>query len=106
MIQPFVSEHLKDVEGRPAGGTSDGTGIYVKWQNGPLGRGEERKEPNGAFVETVIAIAYDRISFYQNGEFKHPKNEEAMWHLTKALEALNERTVERETRNVEGTHEQ
>ena len=54
MKQGFKSEHWNDENGSPAGGCSYGTGWVISWQNGPLGRGNERKEPNGAFVEDVF----------------------------------------------------
>ena len=50
-----------DDDGNPAGGMVRGVGLFIQWQNGPLGRGDERREPNGAFVETVIAAAKQRI---------------------------------------------
>jgi hypothetical protein len=97
-----------NAEGIPTGGGVRGVGLDILWQDGPLGRGEERVEPNGAFVETVIAAAQQRIEFFQDasgGRFRHPKNEEAVFHLINALRCLNERTAEREARQVEGTHQ-
>ena len=55
-----------DDYGNPAGGYVLGTGIDIKWQDGPLGRGVGRKEPNGAFVETVIGAAKQRIEYYNS----------------------------------------
>jgi len=81
-----------------------GTGFSISWQNGPLGRGDERREPNGAFVETIIAAAKDRIGNYQNSQFNCKENAEAVFHLGEALRWLNERTLRRETKGVEGTH--
>jgi hypothetical protein len=49
--------HTLDVNGNPGGGVTDGVGIHIEWQDGPLGRGGDRSEPNGAFVEGVIAAA-------------------------------------------------
>ena len=40
-----------DTDTDPAGGFVHGKGFRIDWQNGPLGRGNERQEPNGAFVE-------------------------------------------------------
>ena len=60
-----------DAEGNPAGGRVEGTGLYISWQNGPLGRGEARKEPNGAFVETVIAAAIQRLEYYQRCQYDY-----------------------------------
>lgn len=101
----FVSHHFKDHGGRPEGGVTYGTGFTISWQRGPLGRGEERKPPNGAFVEDVIGAARDRIEFYNSTEFRCVENEDAIIHLELALQALRCRTARREAEGVEGTHE-
>ena len=90
--------------GMPAGGYVTGVGLVIKWQNGPLGRGENRKEPNGAFVETVIRAALQRIEYYQASQFACRENALAITKLEEALMWLNKRTANREARNVEGTH--
>lgn len=108
MQQEFTSHHELDENGNPAGGGSLARGISVSWQNGPLGRGEDRVEPNGAFVETVIAIAVDRLNFYQtgsDGKFACRENALAITKLEEALHWLNHRTAAREARQVEGTHQ-
>lgn len=64
----FISNHL-DRNNIPTSGYASGEGISISWQNGPLGRGKDRKTPNGAFVETVIDIAKNRLEFYQLTEF-------------------------------------
>lgn len=102
----FSSNHFSDSENRPAGGTTCGTGFTIGWQNGPLGRGDERIEPNGAFVEDVIDACADRIKFYQASEFACDANQKALEHLEAALECLDSRTKDREAREVEGTHKQ
>lgn len=104
MRQKIDSEHRTDENGNPAGGSTIGIGFVIVWQNGPLGRGEERREPNGAFVEGVIEAAYDRIEYYQQSKFACAENRDALYHLGLALDALQRRTVEREEREVEGTH--
>lgn len=104
MRNGFSSKHFDDANGNPAGGTTYGTGFTIAWQNGPLGSGEDRKLPNGAFVEDVIAAAADRIRYYQNSRFACQRNENAIRHLVAALEELEMRTKDREQRAVEGTH--
>jgi hypothetical protein len=88
----------------PAGGVIYATGLCVSFQNGPLGRGENRKEPNGCFVETVISAAIGRLEFYQSSQFRCPENQLALDHLHRALGALEARTATREAKGVEGTH--
>ena len=98
------SEHWNDANGAPAGGTTYGRGFAIGWQNGPLGRGGDRTEPNGAFVEDIIKAAIDRLKYYQQSQFASDYNARALIGLEAAIFALNERTADREERDVEGTH--
>ncbi len=104
MLVPSEENHWTDADGNPAGGCSFGPGLCISWQNGPLGRGEDRVEPNGAFVESVIATAATRLRFYQGSRFHCEENANALAHLEAALEALDSRARRRETQGVEGTH--
>lgn len=110
MLAPFSSSNFTDVHDLPAGGAVEGTGLSIQWQNGPLGvEGVDRQEPNGAFVETVIAAALQRIEWYQEvneGKFACNENAHAIDHLNGALYILNERTKDRVVRGVEGTHQE
>lgn len=99
----FKSEHWSNEVGIPAGGCTYGIGFAISWQNGPLGRGPDRKAPNGAFVEDIIKAAMDRLEYYQASPFASTYNAEALVHLKAAVERLNARTAEREKRDVEGT---
>lgn len=108
MLDFFHSTHWYDHEGRPAGGISEGIGFTIAWQNGPLGRADGpggRRQPNGAFVETIIAAAKDRLEYYQSSRFNCEENAEAIRHLALALAILNDRTARREAAGTEGTHE-
>lgn len=104
-IEGFFAEHNTDANGKPAGGKSWGTGFEINWQNGPLVVDGVRRQPTGAFVETVIQAAADRIRYYQSGEFSCRQNALALTKLEEALHWLNDRTKEREARGVEGTHQ-
>ena len=106
MLGWYKAVNNTDEEGNPSGGSAEGIGVKIEWQNGPLGRGEERKEPNGAFVETIIDIARQRIQYYQNSKFVCRENAIAITKLEEALLWLNKRTTDRETRDVEGTHKE
>lgn len=105
MLANFLFHNHNDENGNPAGGEVRGVGLSIDWQNGPLGRDGDRIEPNGAFVETVIAAAKQRLEYYQASKFKCKENAEAIHHLSEALRWLNDRTAKREARKVEGTHE-
>ena len=119
MLAKYQATNRLDDNGNPAGGEATGTGIRIAWQNGPLGRhspscvegkpctvesGCTRIDPNGAFVETVIDIARQRIQFYQDTKFSCSENAIAITKLEEALLWLNKRTTDREARKVEGTH--
>lgn len=101
----FFHEHWVDENKAPAGGVTFGVGFAISWQNGPLNRGQKRKEPNGAFVEDIIEAAYRRIEFYNLAGFGCKENDKALVHLELALKHLNKRTNSREDAGVEGTHE-
>lgn len=105
MRQPITEQHFKDENGKPDGGETSATGLAIQWQKGPLGRGTERKEPNGCFVETVIHAAIGRLEFYQSTEFNCRENALAITKLQEAAHWLQHRTAEREARAVEGTHQ-
>ena len=104
MLAKYEASNWLDDNGCPSGGNAVGCGIKIEFQNGALGRGADRKEPNGAFVETVIDIARQRIAFYQEGKFACRENAIAITKLEEALMWLNKRTADREARQVEGTH--
>ena len=104
MLGKLTSNHFNDVNGNPGGGTTFGEGFTIAWQNGPLGRGKDRAAQNGAFVETIIKAAADRIEYYQDSRFKCEENAAALHHLNKAIEVLQSRTKSRKTQGVEGTH--
>lgn len=97
-------QHETDTNGNPSGGTTQGRGINIAWQNGPLVVDGVRQVPNGAFVEDVIAAAVGRIQHYQNSRFKCRENALAITKLEEALHWLDARTKDREARGVEGTH--
>ena len=104
MKQKIQPQHFLDENGNPTGGQTSGLGISISWQSGPLGRGVDRVEPNGAFVEGVIAAALDRLQFYQTTKFKCRENALAITKLEEALHWCQHRTADREARDVEGTH--
>ena len=104
MMQELKCANDLDSLGNPAGGIVDGVGIKIQWQSGPLGRDENRIQPNGAFVEGVIKAALQRIEHYQSTQFKCRENALAITKLEEALHWLDSRTKNREARKVEGTH--
>lgn len=104
MNQSIVENHQLDENQNPAGGETNGLGIIIHWQDGPLSVNGKRKEPNGAFVEGVIEAALGRLQFYQESKFKCRENALAITKLEEALHWCDHRTKDREIRGVEGTH--
>ena len=104
MLDKYRATNRQDQNMNPTGGTVEGEGLQIRWQDGHLGRGKDRMPPNGAFVETVIDAARQRLEFYQNSKFAHELNRSAIWHLEVALDCLRMRTEDREKRQVEGEH--
>ena len=104
MRSEIIENHVSDEQGRPAGGTTTGRGFTIEWQNGPLAVDGVRREPNGAFVEDVIAAAIGRIEFYQRSPFACQENDNALANLIRAAWELDQRTKSRQARGVEGTH--
>jgi hypothetical protein len=104
MIQDVNAQNYVDATGAPEGGFVEATGLQIRWQKGPLGRGAERDAPNGAFVETVLFAALLRLEHYQDSRFNCEENAKAIFHVQEALGALASRTQRREAAGVEGTH--
>ena len=95
-----------DQEGNPAGGFAAGVGFVIVWQDGPLGRGEEKKPPNGAFLEDMIIALSQRVEFYQSandGRLACNENDDTLYYLRKALNAQFRRTASRQKSQTEGT---
>lgn len=100
-----------DSNGNPTGGSVQGVGLQIEWQNGPLGQqltsDQPEPEPNGAFVETVLSAAKQRLDFYQGasgGKFACRENALAITKIEEALHWLEARTKRRVSAGVEGTH--
>lgn len=106
MLQKVSSANKTDENGNPTSGSVIGVGIEINWQDGPLGRGDDRKEPNGAFVEGVIEAARQRLQFFQESKFKCRENAIAITKLEEALQWLQWRTMNREQRGVESTYKE
>lgn len=103
MIESFQSRYFFDATEAPEGGNAWGTGFSISWQRGPLGQGDTRISPNGAFAETIIAVVKERLENYQHSRFACDENEKAIEYLAKALEVLDSRTKRRVKDETEGT---
>lgn len=76
-----------------------GAACIILFQNGPIpevGR-------NGLTNEALLAIVADRLRCFQKGPFSCKQNACALTHIEEALHWLQQRTIERMRRGVEGT---
>lgn len=78
-----------------AGGTVD-----IVFQNGAI----PEAGVNGLTHEALLAIVADRLRSFQDGPFKCKANACALTHIEEAQHWLQQRTIERMRRGVEGTH--
>lgn len=72
----------------------------VKFQKGPI----KENGVNGCCNEDLIAMVIDRLNSFQESPYKCRENALAITKLEEALLWLRKRTMDRERRNVEGTH--
>lgn len=72
----------------------------VFFQNGTI----PDKGVNGITQEALIAIAIDRLRSFQAGPFACKENACALTHLEEAMHWLQQRTIKRIQRGVEGTY--
>jgi hypothetical protein len=73
----------------------------VHFQEGPI----KEYGVNGVCNEDLIAMVIARLEGFQNSEFRCRDNAMAITKLEEALLWLRKRTIGRENRGVEGTHQ-
>lgn len=76
------------------------TSSMVYFQNGPI----PEVGVNGFTHEALLAIVADRLRSFQKGPFSCKANACALTHIEEAQHWLQQRTIERMRRGVEGTH--
>lgn len=74
----------------------------ISFQNGPIS--EDGNGVNGVTHEALLAILCDRLRSFQKGPYACKANACALTHLEEAQHWLQQRTLERMRRGVEGTH--
>lgn len=77
-----------------------GPGHVILFQNGPI----NEVGVNGLTHEALLAIVADRLRSFQKGPFACKANACALTHIEEAQHWLQQRTIERMRRGVEGTH--
>jgi len=73
----------------------------IVFQNGPI----NEAGVNGVTHEALLAVVADRLRSYQAGPFACKANACALTHIEEAIHWLQQRTLERMRRGVEGTHQ-
>jgi len=73
----------------------------IHFQEGPI----KECGVNGVMNEDLIAMVICRLKHFQNTKFACRENDMAITKLEEALLWLRKRTMAREKRGVEGTHE-
>jgi hypothetical protein len=72
----------------------------ILFQNGTI----PENGVNGVTQEALLAIAADRLRSFQAGPFACKENACALTHIEEAMHWLQQRTIKRMRRGVEGTH--
>lgn len=80
-------------------GFDDG-GYPIVFQSGPI----PENGVNGLTHEVLLAVVADRLRSFQNGPYACKANACALTHIEEAQHWLQQRTIERMRRGVEGTH--
>jgi hypothetical protein len=83
-------------------GVPNSAPLLIQFQNGPItvdGNGI-----NGLTHEVLLAIVIDRLRGFQKGPYACKANACALTHIEEAQHWLQQRTLERMRRGVEGTH--
>lgn len=100
------ANHRYEIRGftgeNPSAPASEITGsqMTILFQNGPI----PEAGVNGLTHEVLLAIVADRLRSFQNGPFACKANACALTHIEEAQHWLQQRTIERMRRGVEGTH--
>lgn len=88
-------------EGNPSRQAEPKSAMPILFQNGPI----KEAGVNGITHEVLLAIVADRLRSFQEGPYACEENEKALDSIADAMNWLHKRTLGREKRGVEGTHE-
>jgi hypothetical protein len=94
------ANHKYEIRKGPGHGADFPLLCEVNFQDGPI----KESGVNGVTQEALLAIVIDRLRSFQAGEFACEDNAVALAHCTAALVALQQRTIRRIARGVEGTN--
>ena len=91
------ANHAYDIEGGAAVPT------HIRFQDGPIS--EDGNGVNGVTHEALLAVIADRLRSFQKGPYACKENACALTHIEEAQHWLQQRTLARMRRGVEGTHQ-
>ena len=98
------AHHRYEITGFTGANPSDFNGQHamdtIIFQNGPI----NDSGINGLTHEVLLAIVADRLRCFQKGPFATKANACALTHIEEAMHWLQQRTLDRMRRGVEGTH--
>ncbi|MBB3997200.1 hypothetical protein [Aureimonas pseudogalii] len=80
---------------------NDETATVIRFQNGPIAEAGV----NGLTQEVLLSIVADRLRSFQAGPFACRENALALTKIEEAQHWLQQRTLARMRRGVEGTHQ-
>jgi len=80
--------------------TYAGVEVEISFQNGPI----NEAGVNGLTHEALLAVVADRLRCFQSSKFACKENACALTHVEEAMHWLQQRTIARMRRGVEGTH--
>lgn len=100
-LEAILQEPETHVNLLPDGQFVDAGRILVRFQNGPI----KECGVNGITQEALLAIVIDRPRSFQAGPYASPLNYSALRSCEEALGDLQQRTLDRIARGVEGTHQ-
>ena len=90
------ANHAYDISG------GDAETCRIRFQNGPIN--EAGNGVNGVTHEALLSIIADRLRSFQLGPYACKANACALTHIEEAQHWLQQRTIERMRRGVEGSH--
>lgn len=95
-----------DTDSNPSNTDKDGyrtsfSRQVILFQNGPIGEGGNGI--NGLTHEALLSIVADRLRSFQSGPYACKANDCALTRIEEAMHWLQQRTLERMRRGVEGT---
>jgi hypothetical protein len=92
------AHHVYQFYVEPNANNERGYKATIHFQNGPI----VEHGINGITQEALLAVVADRLRSFQAGRFACRENGEALTHVEEAIHWLQQRTIQRRRRGVEG----